>query len=247
MAARKRKPTNSTRNGTVDPSKPLAKPSRELFAQDVAAGVPVKHAYLRAGYEGNDVSRYELRRCADIDARVNWLLARRIESDTKARHRVDQKISDARLRLIRELERIAYSDVRDVVQWDRELEFDQNGNVIGFKDAMKVTPSHLLSREQATQVRSVTTKSGALKFEVHDKLAALAQLAKILGVAPEPQPQTVNNATVNVTTINLGRELAGLVVARRLAFVIERAARAAQAAPVTIEGASHAPDAPPKG
>ena len=70
--------------------------------------------------------------------------------------------------------------------------------MIGFKDTMRVTPSHLLTREQAAQVRSVTTKSGALKFEVHDKLAALVQLAKILRVAPEPQSQTVNNTQVNV-------------------------------------------------
>jgi hypothetical protein len=31
------------------------------------------------------------------------------------------------------------------VQWDREPELDADGNVIGFKDTMKVTPSHLLT------------------------------------------------------------------------------------------------------
>jgi hypothetical protein len=45
---------------------------------------------------------------------------------------------------------------------------------------MRVTPSHLLAREQAAQVRSVTTKSGGLKFDFHDKLPALVPLAKIL-------------------------------------------------------------------
>ena len=95
-AALKRKPSNCSRNGPVDPSRPLAKPSRELFAQDVAAGVPVKDAYVRAGYKGSDVSRYELRRCADIDARVNWLLAKRIEDDTRARHKAEKQIPDAR-------------------------------------------------------------------------------------------------------------------------------------------------------
>ena len=110
----------------------------------------------------------------------------------------DQKITDERLRMIRELGRIAYSDPRDVVQWDREPELDQDGNVIGFKDTMKVTPSRLLTREQAAQVKSVTTKSGALKFEVHDKLAALAQLAKVLGVArrqrEHPHPMRAEGA-----------------------------------------------------
>jgi hypothetical protein len=57
-----------------------------------------------------------------------------IEADTRARHRREKKISDARLRLISELERIAYADTRDVVQWDREPELDQDGNVTGFKE-----------------------------------------------------------------------------------------------------------------
>ena len=162
-----------------------------------------------------------------------------MEADTRARHRTEEKIADARLRLIREFERIAYSDVRDVVQWDREAELDKDGNVIGFKDTMRVTPSHLLTREQAAQVRSVTTKSGALKFELHDKLPALAQLAKILGFAPDPQPQSVTNTQVNV--IGSGNALEDL---KRLAFAIEKAARAKEA---KLLVASHALEAEPNG
>ena len=45
-----------------------------------------------------------------------------------------------------------------MVQWNREPELDSDGNVIGFKDTMKVTPSHLLIREQTAQIKSVTTK-----------------------------------------------------------------------------------------
>jgi hypothetical protein len=93
------------------------------------------------------------------------------------------------------------------VQWDREPELDSEGNVMGFKDTMTVTPSRLLTREQTAQIKSVTTKSGTLKFEIYDKLAALGQLAKILLVAPEPQPQTVSSALESL---------------RRLAFAIER-------------------------
>ena len=161
-----------------------------------------------------------------------------MEADTRARHRTEEKIADARLRLIREFERIAYSDVRDVVQWDREAELDKDGNVIGFKDTMRVTPSHLLTREQAAQVRSVTTKSGALKFEVHDKLAALVQLAKILRVAPEPQSQTVNNTQVNV----IGSGGNALEDLKRLAFAIEKVHRAQEAGLLEAKP-SHAPNA----
>ena len=69
------------------------------------------------------------------------------------------------LRLIRELERVAYSDVRDLSQWDREPELDGDGNVVGFKDVMRVTPSRFLTKDQAAQVKSVTTKSGSLSAQ----------------------------------------------------------------------------------
>ena len=169
----------------------------------VAQGVPVAIAYARSGYRGGEVSRSQLRRSPDVDARVSWLLAQRVEADTRARHQADQKVTDGRLRLIRELEGIAYSDTRDVVQWGREPEFDRDGNVIGFKDTMRVTPSHLLTKEQAAQVKSVTTKSGSLKFEVHDKMAALVRLARILGMTIQPAAQTMTNTQVNVGQVNV--------------------------------------------
>jgi Terminase small subunit len=220
MAARKRKPTNSTRNGTVDPSKPLAKPSRELFAQDVAAGLPVKDAYVRAGYKGNDVSRYELRRCADIDSRVNWLLAQRIEADTKRRHASEKPIADLKTRVVRELERLAFSDTREIVQWQRVPVLDADGNVTGFRDEMTPTPSHNLKASAAAAVKGVSAKSGSLKIEMHDKLAALAQLAKILGLSQDAAPST--NVTVNQLNMNSGPETA-FEAARRLAFALAKA------------------------
>ena len=75
--------------------------------------------------------------------------------------------------------------------------------MIGFKDTMRVTPSHLLTKEQAAQVKSVTTKSGSLKFEVHDKMAALVRLARILGMTIQPAAQTMTNTQVNVGQVNV--------------------------------------------
>jgi transcriptional regulator of heat shock response len=67
----------------------------------------------------------------------------------------------------------------------------------------------------------VTTKSGSLKFEAFDKLTALTQLAKILGMAQDPQTQASNNATVNVQQVNIGGDNA-LEAVRRLAFAIAK-------------------------
>ena len=153
----------------------------------------------------------------------------RVEADTRARHRTEEKIADARLRLIARLEAIAYADPRDVMQWNRKPKVDKDGNVTGWTNELVVTPSHLLTREQAAMVKSITTKGDGIKFEVNDQLTALAQLAKILGVAPEPQSQTVNNAMVNVQHVNIGGADNALEGLKRLAFAIEKAARAREA------------------
>ena len=71
---------------------------------------------------------WQLRHKPAIDARVSWLLAKRIEDDA-ARHKAEKKIPDARERVIRELERLAFSDVRDWVQWDKRAILGDDGGV----------------------------------------------------------------------------------------------------------------------
>jgi len=84
------------------------------------------------------------------------------------------------------------------VQWERRPKFDEDQQLIGFEDVMIVTPSGKLTAHQAAAVRSVTTKSGSLKFETRDKLGALEKLAKVLGIYQEPALRPVGQSvTVN--------------------------------------------------
>src|SRR5271169_3564020 len=91
-----------------DPSLPLKIVGRELFSQEVARGVRVPQAYLHAGYRGGDRERWELRNAPEVAARINWLLADRVNADTKRRHRSEKKDLDTRERTLRELRRIAF-------------------------------------------------------------------------------------------------------------------------------------------
>jgi hypothetical protein len=221
---RRRKPA-VLQAGQNPASLPLKHPRREIFAQAVARGVNVDAAYHEAGYTGNSASRRELRCAADVDARIRWLLVQRIEADAQARARVIEKEHDARLRLIQHLEVLAYSDTRDVVQWDRDPLIDEDGTLLGWKDRMEVTPSRLLTREQAAMVRSVTTKSGRIKFEVIDRLVALEKLAKVLGLPSDVTPPTVTNTQVNVGHMHVDSNVNALEAVRRLAFALQKAAR----------------------
>jgi hypothetical protein len=182
-----------------------------------------------AGYMGKDPSSLNgIRRAPDIDARVTWLLERRIEADTKARHKAEKPLHDLRSRVIRELERIAFSDARDVVQWQRQPIVDDHGNVTGYREEMTPTPSHKLKADQAAAVKGVTTKSGSLKIELHDKLAALDKLGRMLGLFHDAAPAA--HVTVNQMNLNECPDTA-LEAARRLAFALAKAEQAAIATP----------------
>jgi hypothetical protein len=206
---------------SFNPAKPLDKPSKEHFAQMVADMVPVADAYQRAGYKGNEFTRSQLRRSPDVDARVKWLLADRVRAQTETRQRGEKKIVDARLRLMREFERVAYSSLGDVVAWDRKPVLADDGSVQGYADELVTTPSRRLGPDKMAAIKSVTTKAGNLKIEYHDKLNAMNGLAKILGMTVDASPAP----SVTVNTINIGEEKA-LEVARRLAFLLGNAAPA---------------------
>src|ERR1700722_2195068 len=156
-------PPKRTPRPPPDPTLPLKIVGRELFCQDVARGVSVSRAYLNAGYRGGDRERWELRNAPQVVARINWLLQDRVKTDTQLRHRTEKQIDDLRTRVLRELERVAFADARDLVQWDRKAVLAEDGTVVGFRDELIPTPSHLLTVGQAAAVKSITTKSGALK------------------------------------------------------------------------------------
>lgn len=232
----KRKPGSAPTN----PSAPLSPIPHELFAQMLAQGVPVQDAYTRAGYSGDSSARSQLRYRPDIKARIEWLLKERIEADTKRRHRGDKKSGDLRTKVMRELERVALSDVRDLVQWRRVPIIDSDGSVVGYRDEVIATPSHELTRDQAAMVKEVSTKSGDVRLATHDKLAALDKLARALGLFQETTPPPPSSLTVN--QINVG-DVAALEVARRLAFLLATAGatQQRQLEAVTIEGEKAGP------
>jgi hypothetical protein len=116
---------------------------------------------------------------------------------------------------------------------------DAEGNVTGFEDVLVSTPSHKLNRDAAATVKSVTTKSGNLKLDVHDKIAALNSLAKITGMLADATPA---NLTVNQLNVSQSPDTA-LELARKLAFAIAAAEHATQRSPPgpLIEGEKVAP------
>jgi hypothetical protein len=143
-------------------------------------------------------------------------------TDAKARDRLIEREQDARLRLIGELQAVAYVDIGDLVQCDRDPVFDEAGSLTGYRDRVEFTPSRLLTKAERGAIKSITkhtTKNGTtLRIDTNGKLEALDKLSKILGLTQLDPPASVNTQ-VNVGQVNVG---AGgdnaLEAARRLAF-----------------------------
>jgi hypothetical protein len=144
-------------------------------------------------------------------------------SDTTRRLRTEKTIDDARVRLIRELERLAYSDLRQLVKWGRKAIVNDQGDVTGFEDQVIAASSESLSRDAAAMVKSVTTKSGSLKIEAHDKLGALEKLAKVLGLYQPDAPPPV--APVTIGQMNVVGGANSLDSIRKIGFMLASLAK----------------------
>jgi len=160
-----------------------------------------------------------------------------VRASTKARERSETKIEDARLRLIREFDRVAYSSTGDVVAWDRKPVIGQDGSVEGFTDELTATPSARLPRGTMAAITSVTTKSGTPKIDLHDKINAMNSLAKILGMTVDAAPV---QQSLTVNTINVG-DVHALEVARRVAFLLGTAGASIKLKTIEHEPAKPAP------
>lgn len=214
------------------PSFPLKSPRHEAFAIAVANGAKLKDAYAKAGFDGkNPKLSWLLRHKPEVDARIRWMLDERVKADTRAFTRRQKGKGDLLQRALKRLEDIAFVDVREVANWKREPVLNADGEVISEGESLVIRDSRDLTPQAAAAIKSVFTKSGRLRVEMHDAKAALVDIVKLLS-GSDAQPSGGN---VNVTQINVGGTDA-LEAAKRVSFLLA-AARSREPAPLkTIDG-----------
>lgn len=80
-------------------------------------------------------------------------------------------------RVLQELSRVAFSDIREVLSWG--------------PDWVKIKPSEGLSEDAAAAILRVTqTRHGTIRVKLHSKLTALEILARHLGLHAQADPET---------------------------------------------------------
>lgn len=203
----------------ANPSSPLPNARHEAFALAVSTGRKLLDAYAAAGFTGKThASAWKLRHDPRVAARVNALAMERVKADTRSftrRQKVKGDILDAAVKRLADL---AFTDLREIVSWADEPEFDADGALVTVRKRLVLRDSADISPQAATLLKGAFVKAGEVRIETHDQRAALVDLVKLLkGSDAAPSQVTVNQ-------VNVG-SMSAIDAAQRVAFLLAAAAR----------------------
>jgi phage terminase small subunit len=181
----------------------LKNAKHERFAQGIAEGMSGADAYLWAGYASNAnaaaVSATRLLKDAKVKARVAELLKRREDIEVKATEKAVNKLAISKERILSELAKIGFADIRRAVKWNgleiKEEDAPDGGDTLVIKHTyannVLFLSSDEIDDETAGAIAEVSqTPTGGLKIKLHDKRAALVDMGKHLGLFKEIHEHT---------------------------------------------------------
>ena len=143
----------------------LSNPKYEAFAQHLAAHKTADEAYGLAGYKPSRNNAARLKSNEGVKKRVAELVA-------AAAQKAEIDIE----RVIREMARLSFADIRQVIRWGKKTAED---GTVSFD--VDLIDSASLSDDTAAAIAEVIRgKDGTLRVKMHNKQAALESLAKQL-------------------------------------------------------------------
>jgi phage terminase small subunit len=153
----------------------LKNTKHELFAQALAKGETATKAYVTAGYEKNDGNAIRLKGNERIKARVAEILSRGAD-----RAEITQE------RVLRELGKIGFSDIRKAVQWGEGLSVaDAETGETRIVNGVSLVGSEDIDDDTAGAIAEVSQTKDGLKIKLHDKRSALVDIGRHLGMFKE--------------------------------------------------------------
>lgn len=189
-------------------------PRWALFCAEYARDFNARAAAVRAGYAKASAKQAAFRMLADgrVQARLSRDLRRRLD-----------RVEVSADRIVAELARIAFADIGDFVS------IDADGSAIvdlgkvpagGFAAVAEITQD-VFTEGRGEAARAVRRT----RFKLHDKLAALTKLGQYLRLFSERSEAPAAEESARPETAG------DVEIARRIAFVLARAARDPAALP----------------
>ena len=185
------------------------------FIDELLISGNATRSYLRAGYSDSSTIDVAAANAAGLlkNYKVAAVLAER-------RAALASKVEVTQADVLRELARVAFSDLRDLVSWGA--------------GGVEVKPSSELTDDVSGSVSEVVETRNRLgtttRVKMHDKLAALRVLATYTGLIRESGDTYVDARSVN---LHVDEAIAAILEARQR---ISEDAKAPPAAPVVIQG-----------
>lgn len=191
---------------------PKLNPKQKRFAQEYIVDFNATDAAKRAGYSERTAGSqaHDLLKKPEILTAIHAAMQKR-----------DKRVEISQDRILLELSRIAFGDLRDILTW--------NGRIITLTDSKE------LSADSAAALAEVAeTAAGALKVKRHDKVKALELLMRHKGMLNDKLALNIPPDSLGVATC----EQKSLAARERLLSLrAEREARASE----TVENHSEDP------
>ena len=156
------------------------------FVQEYLIDLNATQAAIRAGFSPGSAARYA------VDLLNKTHVAEAIRTAMQERNR---RVEISQDRILEELARIAFGDLRDAVTWGKE--------------GVKLKESAELTEDQAAAIsevgETVTKEGGSTRIKRHDKVKALELLMRHKGMLND---KLNINGELNVSALGKGRERA---------------------------------------
>lgn len=178
----------------------------EKFAQALFKGKSAEDAYVEAGFKPDRGNASRLQRNDSIRQRIDELLEWEQAVERKATEKAVEKLAITKERVLAELAKIGFSDIRRVVKWQSGLVTEEDNTEGGDVAVIKTVVTnnvHLVSSEEVDDDTAVAiaeisqTSTGGLKVKLHDKRAALVDMGKHLGMFIERRENNNTNFTIS--------------------------------------------------
>lgn len=150
----------------------------------------IKKRYLQGERPKQIAVDYGLtaRQISDKASREKWV-RKKAEITEKVEAKVENELEALKLRVLKEYERIAFSDIRQLMEW--------KGQDITLKSSDSITEDAALSVAEVGHVK------GGIKLKVHNKLTALGALAEYTGIKkPAEMPDNPTGGDPLVDAMN---------------------------------------------
>lgn len=172
----------------------LPNPRHEAFCQALAKGKTADEAYALAGFKPNRGNASTLKQKQSIQKRVAELLEWTATVEQKATERAIEKLSITKERVLAELAKIGFSDIRKAIKWHGQLETEEDnpdgGDVLVIRNIVsnhvQLVSSEDLDDDTAAAIAEVSQNAtGGIKIKMYDKKGALVDIGKHLGMFVE--------------------------------------------------------------